>query len=159
MSFEGDTDSSVSATRSYGQNNPEAIASGNIAYAGSRVVFTAAPEQGKVVRGWTVNGSAIPGSAEQTTYEITAIVKRLDVKVSFGNPLFLITFNANSGSVTPASDTTGEDGKLSSLPTPTREHYGFAGWFTAASGGEPVTTDTIFDADTTIHAQWTVSAP
>ncbi|MCL1805552.1 MAG: S-layer homology domain-containing protein, partial [Clostridiales bacterium] len=65
-----------------------------------------------------------------------------------------ITFNTNGGSVSPASMLTGADGKLTSLPTPTRGGYIFAGWFTAAAGGNRVTTDTVFTGDATIHAQW-----
>lgn len=68
-----------------------------------------------------------------------------------------ITFDANGGTVTPASATTdAESGKLTSLPTPTRSGgYSFDGWFTAASGGTQVTTATEFNADTTIYAHWT----
>ena len=67
-----------------------------------------------------------------------------------------ITFDANGGTVTPASATTdAESGKLTSLPTPTRSGgYSFDGWFTAASGGTQVTTATEFNADTTIYAHW-----
>jgi len=65
-----------------------------------------------------------------------------------------VTYNANGGSVTPSTATTGADGKLASLPTPTRSGYTFVGWFTAATGGTQVTTSTIFSADATIHAQW-----
>lgn len=57
--------------------------------------------------------------------------------------------------VTPVSAQTDTDGKLASLPTPTRSGYNFNGWFTAASGGTKVTTETVFDADTEIFAQWT----
>ena len=69
---------------------------------------------------------------------------------------YTVTFNANGGSVTPASAVTGADGKLTSLPTPSRSgSYSFNGWYTAASGGTKVTTSTVFTANTTIYAQWT----
>ncbi|MBQ9535874.1 MAG: InlB B-repeat-containing protein [Clostridia bacterium] len=68
---------------------------------------------------------------------------------------YTVTFDANGGSVTPTSGTTGTDGKLTSLPTPTRANHTFDGWFTAASGGTKVTTGTVFTADTTIYAHWT----
>ena len=58
--------------------------------------------------------------------------------------------------MTPTSGTTGADGKLTSLPTPTRSgSYSFNGWYTAASGGTKVTASTVFNANTTIYAQWT----
>ena len=50
------------------------------------------------------------------------------------------------------------EGKLSVLPTPTRSNHTFDGWFTAATGGEKVTTDTVFTQDTTIYAHGTAVA-
>ena len=64
-----------------------------------------------------------------------------------------VTFDANGGSVSPASAVT-VNGKLASLPTPTREGYDFDGWFTAESGGEKVTASTVFTQNTTIYARW-----
>ena len=66
---------------------------------------------------------------------------------------YTITFDANGGSVAPASAET-TDGKLVSLPTPGYAGHIFQGWFTAATGGTQVTTDTVFTADATIYAQW-----
>ena len=76
-------------------------------------------------------------------------VKALWVK----NPV--VTFDANGGNVTPATMFTGSDGKLVSLPTPSRSGYTFDGWFTEASGGTRITTDTVFAVDNTVYAQWT----
>jgi len=70
-------------------------------------------------------------------------------------PTYTVTFNANGGTVTPASNTTGASKTLADLPTPTRDGYEFNGWFTAATGGTKVTTNTTFSANTTIYAQWT----
>ena len=67
---------------------------------------------------------------------------------------FTITFDA-AGGTTPASQTT-VDGKLTSLPTSTRDGYDFLGWYTA--GGDRVTTDTVFTADTTLYARWAEQA-
>jgi len=70
---------------------------------------------------------------------------------------YTITFNAGSGTVTPASGATGVGGRLASLPVPARTGYAFDGWFTAETGGTAVTTSTVFDANATIFARWTVS--
>jgi uncharacterized protein (TIGR02145 family)/uncharacterized repeat protein (TIGR02543 family) len=72
-------------------------------------------------------------------------------------PIYAITFNANGGEVTPDSDTTGTDWKLTSLPTPTRDGYFFEGWFTEETGGTKVTTSTVFNANTTVYAQWIIT--
>lgn len=68
--------------------------------------------------------------------------------------VYQITFDANGGSIKTEMTKTAE-GKLMSLPAPTRSGYRFAGWFTEIEGGERVTTDTVFTADTTIYARWT----
>ena len=72
---------------------------------------------------------------------------------------YTVTFNANGGSVDPTTGTTGTDGKLSSLPTPTKDNFTFDGWFTAAEAGDAISTDTVFSADATIFAHWTENAP
>ncbi len=43
------------------------------------------------------------------------------------------------------------------LPTPTKDNYKFAGWYTAATGGEKITTKSIFteSSPTTLYARWT----
>ena len=66
---------------------------------------------------------------------------------------YTVTFNANGGSVTPSSVTT-KDGKLESLPTPTRGGYDFLGWYTQKDGGDKVTTNTVFTKNSTIYAHW-----
>ncbi len=70
---------------------------------------------------------------------------------------YTITLNANGGSVTLTTMETRE-GTLADLPTPTRSGYTFAGWFTAAEGGNEVTDTTEFAADATIYAHWTVNS-
>ena len=69
--------------------------------------------------------------------------------------IYTVTLNANGGVCGTASLTTNEYGKLASLPTASRENYTFDGWYTAAGGGTQVTTDTVFNANTTIYAHWT----
>ncbi|MBR0172233.1 MAG: InlB B-repeat-containing protein [Lachnospiraceae bacterium] len=74
---------------------------------------------------------------------------------------YTITFEANGGTVTPATGTTGTDGKLASLPTPTHTNTNmqFLGWFTAATGGTAVDTSTVFTGNDTIYAQWQDNTP
>ena len=104
-------------------------------------------------KGWTLNGSANDfNTAVNGNITLVATWEQQQVVPT----THTVTFDANGGSVTPASAETGADGKLTSLPTPTRSgSYSFNGWYTAASGGTKVTTSTIFNANTTIYAQWT----
>jgi len=71
-------------------------------------------------------------------------------------PVYTVTFNANGGTVTLSSGLTGADRTLAFLPTPSRTGYVFNGWFTASTGGNAVTENTVFSANTTIFAQWTL---
>jgi len=69
---------------------------------------------------------------------------------------YTVTFNADGGTVTPSTAQTDANGKLASLPTPTRSgSYRFDGWYTAVTGGDLVTTNTVFNSNTTIYARWT----
>ena len=67
---------------------------------------------------------------------------------------YTITFDAAGGDCDTASVRTDLDGKISTLPDASRDGYTFRGWFTAASGGEQVTTETVYSADTTLYARW-----
>ena len=135
--------------------------SGNYAENASVTITANAPEAGKQFKEWT-GADGLPftsGSQTSATATFTMPAQAVSVTATYENipvTTYTITFNANGGSVTPASAETGADGKLTSLPTPTRSgSYSFNGWYTAASGGTKVITSTIFNANTTIYAQWT----
>ena len=128
--------------------------------AGAQIKIIAnAPAVGKVFDKWVLTsggGTLANASSPQTTYTMPA--NAATVTATYQNApgtTYTITFNANGGSVSPSSMTTGTDGKLASLPTPTRSDYRFDGWYTAASGGTPVNTSTLFTSDDTIFAHWT----
>ena len=68
---------------------------------------------------------------------------------------YTVTYNANSGSCSTASQTYA--GTPLTLPTPTRPNYTFNGWYTAASGGEKIGdagASYTPSADITLYAQW-----
>ena len=68
---------------------------------------------------------------------------------------YTITLDANGGTaLDPVSFIIEADEALGELPVPTRTGYTFKGWFTAKTGGNAVTKDTIPTADMTIYAQW-----
>lgn len=70
---------------------------------------------------------------------------------------YTVVFDANGGTVNPATIKTDAEGKLTVLPTPTRNNYTFDGWFTHAEGGIQITIDTVFSANVTVYAHWTYS--
>ena len=77
---------------------------------------------------------------------------------------YTITFNANGGTFGDEGNPTAgqvvrqvnKGAKLNrgNWPAATRDGHTFAGWYTAAEGGDPVATETVFTADTTVYAHW-----
>ena len=68
-----------------------------------------------------------------------------------------VTFDAQGGSVSPASQTFAVGSTYGALPTPTRATYSFAGWWTGANGsGIRVTASSAVNATfVTLYANWT----
>ena len=81
-----------------------------------------------------------------------------DDAFTVGAALYL---NPGQGSVTNGATCvlTGADGRAASLPECECEDRYFTGWYTAASGGTRVTTDTVFTASATLYAQWSMTPP
>ena len=90
-----------------------------------------------------------------TTDHILVTLKYEPFQVTSPSETYTITFDPNGGKVSPTTAKTGEDGKLASLPTPTRDGYSFADWYTAKTGGEKVTSAYTFTDDATVYAHWT----
>lgn len=95
-------------------------------------------------------GEQITESSVITSEEDLTLYARWEPKT------FTIFFHAGGGTVSTASKTATFGEKYGALPTPTRDYYSFVGWFTAASGGEKVSEDTVAEAssDITLYAQW-----
>ena len=68
---------------------------------------------------------------------------------------YTLTYNANGGSVSPTNKSLKDGETYGDLPTPTRNGYTFNGWYTTASGGSKVTSNTKISTNTTIYAHWT----
>ena len=98
---------------------------------------------------WLGSNGKLYAPGDNVPADVTALT------VQWTAPTYTVTLHANGGSVSPDSVTTGADGKLASLPTPTRSSYSFNGWYTEKNGGTKVTTDTVFSANTTVYAHWT----
>ena len=70
---------------------------------------------------------------------------------------YTVSFNPNGGAVDPGSKTVTWGQPYGELPTPTRTGYDFAGWYTKATGGQEVTSETIVNltGNQTLYAHWT----
>lgn len=67
---------------------------------------------------------------------------------------YKISFDSNGGTCSTDDLYTGIDGTLSIIPTASRSGYHFNGWHTASTGGEKITTSTVFTQNATVFAQW-----
>jgi uncharacterized protein (TIGR02145 family)/uncharacterized repeat protein (TIGR02543 family) len=69
---------------------------------------------------------------------------------------YVITFDANGGTVSPSAAVVGEGWVLKeTLPFPQRSEWYFVGWYTERTGGEQVRSGTEFKQNTTLYAHWT----
>ena len=125
---------------------------------------TATPATGYNFKHWRYDvSSASGGYSESTTnpLKITVTGKR-DVTAVFELKSYTVTWNANGGTVSPASVSKTHGSTLGTLPTPTRAataeySYTFAGWFTAASGGTQISSTTTVTGNVTYYAHWTAT--
>ena len=139
----------------FADGNGTASADKTSAAKGEKVTLTTTPNPGYHFDRWESDDVTI--NVTITDISFTMPEKDVTVKAIFeadAPKTYIVTFDAGDGSVTPASGTTGTDGKLASLPMPTRSGYLFFGWFDAPTGGNRVTTDTVFTTDSTIYARW-----
>jgi len=112
--------------------------------------------------------SGTPDSVGQYpfTVKVTDALDRSDTKdltitIYSAAATHTVTFdpNGNGATVSPATRTTKPDGTIETYPTPQWTGHTFAGWYTAASGGTPVPTDRVYNANTRIYAHWTETPP
>ena len=132
--------------------------------AGSSVTITVKPKDGWYITGvdcdaadFTEESGVWTGTIERLSGDVTYTVTVEEaVTPPAPDTTFTITFDPNGGTLSGGSTAqTGENGKLASLPTPSRSGYTFDGWFTAAESGNAVSTDKVYTENTTLYAHWT----
>ena len=117
----------------------------------------------------TMDGGAFYGTALETVYVEegdTERVRRMIEESGFdtGNITFVegampgeeftVTFDADGGTVTPATLKVANGAEIGELPVATRAKYKFLGWYTEKKGGTAVTAETVVEADATVYAHW-----
>ena len=149
-------------TTSYFDNNITVTFNGNggtsatsetTVQAGSSLTLPNATKTGNDFSGWYTaasGGLRVGGNGDSYTPN--------DDIVLYANwSAYTVTYNANGGTVSPASDTVDSNGNVT-LPTPSWAGHRFDGWYTAASGGTSVGAAGATYApssSTTVYAHWT----
>jgi uncharacterized repeat protein (TIGR02543 family) len=108
---------------------------------------------GYIFSGWFTDLAGGTAVTESTVFNADAVIYARWAIITY-----TVTFDANGGTVSPASGITGEGWAIADLPTPTRTGYTFSGWFTTslAAGGTGITTGTVFNANAVIYARWKI---
>jgi uncharacterized protein (TIGR02145 family)/uncharacterized repeat protein (TIGR02543 family) len=125
-------------------------------YEEKSVTVTATAESGYRFTNWSGASESVNPSINITMDGNKTLTANFQLE-NVTTPTYRVTFDANGGTVNPTSGTTGENGTLADLPTPTRSDYTFKGWWTTAEGGDSVTVDWVYNADATVYARWTLN--
>lgn len=91
--------------------------------------------------GWDPKPVPVTG---ETTY--TATYTPIDYRV---------TWDPTGGTVTPKYSTGNIETAITEYPTPTRDHYTFAGWYTQPENGDAIAESLTLTANVTYYAHWT----
>ena len=126
---------------------------------GSAVNITATPATGYKFAYWT---DGVDDTHYTNNPQSVVMLSVKTLTAYFTLKSYTVTWNANGGTVSPASTTKTHGSTLGTLPTPTRAStaeysYTFAGWFTAASGDTQITASTTVIKDVTYYAHWTAT--
>lgn len=109
--------------------------------------------------GYTFNGwyTSSSGGSKKTSSTIMNTAADHTLYAQYSEKTYRLTYDANGGSVYPSTKTIKySDGKMGTLPPPSRTGYKFLGWYTSRSGGSPVSSSTPIHSDTTIYAHWEI---
>lgn len=126
---------------------------------GSTVNITATPATGYKFAYWT---DGVDDTHYTNNPQSVVMLSVKTLTAYFTLKSYTVTWNANGGTVSPASITKTHGSTLGTLPTPTRAStaeysYTFAGWFTAASGGTQISSTTTVTGNVTYYAHWTAT--
>lgn len=121
------------------------------------VTLAAPTRTGYTFKGWTPSGMIAKGSAGDKVF--TATWQQNGEPPAPEPDKVAVTFNANGGTAEETTRQVVIGAKVGALPIPTRVNYCFDGWFTAATGGERVSAETIVSCAVTYFAQWQAVSP
>ena len=136
------------------------IFSGDEVPVNSEITITAIPDEGYSLSELTVNGESI--FKGEIVNKGIFVTETTNIVATFAANTYIITFDAQGGTVSPASQTVTYGTAVGTLPTPTLNNNTFGGWFTGTNGsGTQYTATTVYNTvgDITLYAKWTPIPP
>ena len=165
-----DSDKSVTFYANWKPNNYKVRYNGNGATSGTMADSSYVYDTAKSLTrntfaktGYTFTGWNTKADGKGTAYADGASVKNLTsskdgvvtLYAQWKANRYILTYNANGGTVSTSSKTLEYGDAFGTLPTPKRDGHKFLGWYTSATGGTKVSEATKIGAEnTTIYAHW-----
>ena len=165
-----DSDKSVVLYANWKPNNYKVRYNGNGATSGTMTDSAHVYDTAKVLTrnayartGYTFTGWNTKSDGKGTAYADGATVKNLTANkdgvvtlyAQWKANSYILTYDANGGTVSTSSKTLQYGDAFGVLPTPKRDGHKFLGWYTSATGGTKVSETTKIDAkNTAIYAHW-----
>ena len=131
--------------------------SGNGSYAdGTSITAQAVASTGYTFSNWTNDDGSVKSTNSSYTFIISADTSLTANAIA---NTYTVTYDANGGSCSTASKNVTYNSTYGILATPTRIGYTFSGWYTAASGGNQITSSTkvTITSAQTLYAHWTAN--
>ena len=139
----------VKYTVSFDAEGGSVSPSSKTVYSGSTIGDLPTPRRsGYIFQGWYTSDGVRVSSSTVVSRNMTVYADWLK------DVTYTVKFNANGGTVSPASASVHNGSSIGSIPTPVRSGYAFDGWYTAASGGTQVTSSTKVSSNMTVYAHW-----
>ena len=124
-----------------------------VAYAKNYGTLPTPNKTGHSFEGWYTEISGGTKINDNSTYNETS---NSTLYAHWSSSKYTVYFNGNGGSCSTGSMSVTYGSAYGTLPTASRDYYNFAGWYTSASGGEYISTATIYKDtnDLTLYAHW-----
>lgn len=123
------------------------------------VLPTLTENDAPVANAYNFKGWGVSADAQEVIGENYADNAEATLYAVWEPKTFTVTFDGNEGTISTPSKSVVYNSTYGTLPVPTRTGHTFAGWYTAASEGDNVTSDTIVSitSDQTLYAQWNIN--
>ncbi len=120
---------------------------------GNYVICSEAPSR----TGYTFNGWSDGTTIYAVGATITNVQANITLTAQWQANTYTVTFDPNGGNVTPTTVDYTYDGAVVAMPIPTRDGFGFVGWYTEQTGGtkqEDVGNTNKPTSNITLYAHW-----